>query len=189
MEKSMMNRKEFLKLACRLGMISGAIALAGGPGKLSAQTETTEKAAKAVEMKKKFKEFWVTNLMENMDSNLGEDLRIKLMEECGRDCARSSAIKQAEKYKGVFDGFLSYQKQFLGEENVTRKDNTVTLVLHRCYCPLVADGPEKLSDTYCYCSRGWIKEMFGTVTGKECGVKIIETVKRGGKTCSFEVAV
>jgi hypothetical protein len=31
---------------------------------------------------------WLTNLMKNMDTHLEEEIKIKILEECGRSCAK-----------------------------------------------------------------------------------------------------
>jgi predicted hydrocarbon binding protein len=59
----------------------------------------------------------------------------------------------------------------------------------KCLCPLVQSGSETLSDTYCNCSRGWVKEMFEMVSGKPVEVTLTESIKRGAKACRFVVQV
>jgi len=56
-----------------------------------------------------------------------------------------------------------------------------------CLCPIVEKGPEGLSGTFCYCSAGYVREMFESVTGRNTTVEILETIKRGGKGCKFKV--
>ena len=60
--------------------------------------------------------------------------------------------------------------------------------LRRCFFrPLVAELKEPLSASYCFCSAGWLREVYETVSGKPVTVEILETVKRGGKLCRFNV--
>jgi hypothetical protein len=56
-----------------------------------------------------------------------------------------------------------------------------------CYCPLASEIKEALSPTYCNCSAGWLKEMYETVTVKPVKVEVLETIKRGGQACRFNV--
>ncbi|HQT92614.1 MAG TPA: DUF6144 family protein, partial [Candidatus Kryptobacter bacterium] len=58
-----------------------------------------------------------------------------------------------------------------------------------CLCPLVESGPEGLSGTYCDCSVGYVREMFRTYTGKAVSVELLESLKRGGRTCRFGITV
>ena len=138
---------------------------------------------------KEFTERWVINLLESIDANLGEDEKVRMMESCGRACAREGIIKEAEACHGDLDKLLTKMKEWIGEKNVQRKGHQIALTYTQCVCRLVADGPAKLSNTYCYCSIGWLKEMFETVTGKSVEVELKESIKRGAKSCRFTVRV
>ncbi len=182
-----MNRKEFLKNACRISVASGAAFLiteTDGSGSLpSAQEE------QSMNRREKFAQDWVRALMTGMDNQLEEGTRVKLMESSGRACARRGAIKAALECKGDLDQFLATMKKWVGAENVHRNGKKVQLVYSKCLCPLVQSGSERLSDTYCNCSRGWVKEMFEAVCEREVGVELTESIKRGGKVCRFIVQV
>ncbi len=136
---------------------------------------------------KKFTERWVTNLMQSIDAHLDEETKINLMESCGRACARESAIGAAEKCEGDLTKLLSTLEKWIGKGNVQRDGDVVRVIYPRCLCHLVAKGPPRLPDTYCYCSRGWLKEMFETVHGEPVEVELLESIKRGGEQCSFTV--
>ena len=137
--------------------------------------------------RKKFSQRWVKNLIASIDENLNEKTKIKLMESCGRACAREEAKQSAKACRSDVEKFLSTMKKWIGKENVKKDGKTVTLVYPKCFCQLVADGPSKLPNTYCYCSQGWLKEMFETVVGKPVSVKLIDSIKRGAKTCTFTI--
>jgi predicted hydrocarbon binding protein len=136
---------------------------------------------------KKFTERWVTNLMRSIDAHLDEETKINLMESCGRACARESAIGAAEKCEGDLTKLLSTLEKWIGKGNVQRDGDVVHVIYPRCLCHLVAKQPPRLPDTYCYCSRGWLKEMFETVHGEPVEVELLESIKRGGEQCSFTV--
>jgi predicted hydrocarbon binding protein len=182
-----MNRKEFIKTACQAGVASGAALLIaesnGGGAVSSAQEEPT------MSKKEKFVQDWVKTLVGNMDRQLDEGTRVRLMELSGRACARQGAINTATACKGNLDKFLVAMKKWIGEDNVRRDGNKIHLVYSKCLCPLVQSGAEKLSDTYCNCSRGWLKEMYETVLGKPVDVQLTESIKRGGKACRFIVRI
>lgn len=57
----------------------------------------------------------------------------------------------------------------------------------KCYCPLVRDYHEKLSVTFCNCSRGWLKELFESELEKPVQVKLEKSIKRGDEICRFRV--
>lgn len=139
--------------------------------------------------KEKFAQDWIKTLMSNMDRQLDEGTRIRLMELSGRACARQGAVNTAKACKGDLDKFLAAMKKWVGGNNVRRDGNKIHLVYSKCLCPLVQSGTEKLSDTYCNCSREWVKEMYETVLGKPVDVQLTESIKRGGKACRFIVRI
>jgi predicted hydrocarbon binding protein len=135
---------------------------------------------------KGFREAWLKTLMEKMDAQLDEPSRIRLMEECGRACARRGAVAGLSKAAGGdLDKLLAAIGSHVGAENAKREGNMVRLRYTKCYCPLVSAGPERLPGTYCNCSRGWLLEVFGTVTGKPVKVEMVSSIKRGDAVCEF----
>ena len=89
------------------------------------------------------------------------------------------------KISGQLDSWLKKMKTWIGEENVKKEENSVRLIYSKCYCPLVQDSEPILSDTFCNCSLGWIKENFETVLQGPVKVKLEDSIMRGGKQCSF----
>ena len=109
------------------------------------------------------------------------------MQARGRSCARGGPVRRAQAHKGDVDGFVADTVKHAGPDAMRREGSLVKVLYPRCYCPLVSQGKQTLSPTYCECSIGWLKEMFETVSGKPVTVTALETVKRGGKVCRFEV--
>ena len=182
-----MNRKEFIKKACQIGVTSGAALLV--PESDDCCAMPIEQEEQSMSKKEKFTQDWIKTLMSDMDSQLDEGTRVKLMEQSGRACARQGAVNAAIACKGNLDKFLESMRKWVGEDNVRRDGNRIHLVYSKCLCPLVQSGSERLSDTYCNCSRGWVKEMCETVLAKPVDVQLTESIKRGGKACRFIVSV
>jgi hypothetical protein len=74
-----------------------------------------------------------------------------------------------------------------GEEYVRRDGDTVEVLCAECLCALVNEGPARLSDTYCTCSLGWMKETFEMAAGIPVDVTLVESVKRGDQRCRFMI--
>ena len=178
-----MERKEFLRASLCLGASCGAGPALGQEGKPGAApvTPCDEKAA--------FARSWIKHFMASLDAHIDEPRRLALMEARGRSCARGGAVKLAEAAKGSVDKLLSSLAGHLGPEGARREGNVVTIAYPTCFCPLVSEVKEGLSPTYCQCSVGWLKEMFETVSGRPVKVDALETVKRGGRTCRFNVVL
>lgn len=184
-----MRRKEFLGKALELGLTAGGMAAVGGlPATAAAGTgqQTTDMQARA----KRFREAWITTLMTNMEVKLNAKSRYELMESCGRACARrSEMISLARSCRGDVAKLVKALAGFLGGKGSFIEGNTVQLTYSRCYCELVAEGPERLPETYCHCSEGWVKEVFSTAARREVQVRTLQTIKRGAASCRFRIVL
>jgi hypothetical protein len=170
-----MKRKHFVQLA-------GALVTLGA-GKSSSQ----EPSAQAAERWQKMHQAWISSLMESLDTNVDEPTRARLMLAQGRACARRSMVKTAQACKGDMDKLVATMAKHVGQDNCRREGNVVHLRYPKCYCPIVAAGPERLSRTWCECSRGWVHEVFETVAGKPLEVELTHSVKRGDYDCRFVI--
>ena len=130
---------------------------------------------------------WIVSLMKNMEDQFQPDSRMRLMESCGRDCARRSSIypTQTEKIDPI--AFANTLKRYIGKENVIVEDGVIRLQYDTCFCPLVGKGPDRLPESYCHCSVGWLKEMFEKASGESVSVELIQSIKRGAPSCQFIV--
>jgi len=130
---------------------------------------------------------WIKNMLQSLDACLDEAAKTEVMESCGRACARGGVIGTARKFSGDLQGFLDRMAQWVGKDNVRHEGSVIHLVYPRCLCPTVAQDSSRLPDDYCLCSRGWLKEMFETVTGKPVEVELRHSIKRGADSCRFTV--
>lgn len=176
-----MDRKSFLMKSVQVGLVSGGLILFHKRG---AHVQTADEHGKR---EQRFKEDWIKAMMENMEKQFDEKSRIKLMETCGRDCAERGAIQIAESCKGNVDEMVKSLSGIPNLEIEKRNDNVYSVVYRKCFCELVCKGPERLPDTYCECSRGWLLKMFDTAADKRVEVEILQTIKRGGDVCGFMV--
>jgi hypothetical protein len=169
-----MDRKQFLSSLVVLGAAPAAPA--------------QETPAAAPDPREKFKQNWIASLMANMDGQMDPAQRTKLMEACGRACAQRGAVQGLGKAAGGdVDKLLQALGSHLGPQNATRAGNVAHLRYPKCYCPLVGSGPDRLSATWCECSKGWVLEVFGQVTGKPVTAELKSSIKRGDPECHFEI--
>ncbi len=174
-----MDRMSFLKKA--------VLAVTGGHFMIGSLEAPRANASNSEE--DMFKEAWITSLMENLEEQLDKKSRCRLMHSCGRDCARRGAIKLAESAGGDVKKMMEKFSGFPGCRMEFAEDRSISVTYEKCFCELVSKGPERLPETYCECSKGWLLEIFGTAAGKAVQVDILETIKRGGNFCRFVVKV
>jgi hypothetical protein len=183
-----MTRKRFFSRVFKLVVAAGAGVL--GTRTLLAFSEAGGSGQEdQMSQKSKVMHDWISSLMKSMDKHVDAEEKIKLLEDCGRACAGRHAKSEAAKHTGNLEGWLQALRKWVGPENVRREGNSIRVVYSKCFCPLVQDSPPLLSDTYCNCSRGWLKEVFETVVGSSVEVKLEESIMRGGNQCRFSVMI
>ena len=79
----------------------------------------------------------------------------------------------------------AYKKNF----EVWREGETVHVrygeVSKSCYCPVVKTRAPKADDLHCECTRMTHQSIFETALGRPVKVDVVESLRRGGRTCHF----
>ncbi len=182
-----MDRKEFFEKSLKFGLCSGALVVLGGTeSSVTAQTPPEELAR--VTREKEFIQNWLIDLLDTMETELDRESAEKLLAGCGRGCFRRHEFKQkiAERGKGDVDKLIEAYKQNF---EVWREGETVHIrygeVSNQCYCPAANYRTSKPQDIHCECTRSTHQTIFETALGRSIRVEIVESLRRGGKTCHF----
>lgn len=134
---------------------------------------------------------WIGAMIKSLDDKVDENARIRILEDCGRACAKRRAVKKVQALKARIkdlDKLLQeINKQHFWTDNLYRDNNTIYAIYSNCYCALIREGPENLSPSFCYCSRGWVKELAELIVEKPVEIEIVQTIKRGGTICKFAI--
>jgi len=193
-----MNRKEFLVQLTGYGAAATAMAAVPALAPCCAAAATLQAAeGTPVDKRMEFAQRWVKRMMDNLDNEVDETARTRLMHANGRSCFRGAAQPP---FQGGLDAFIEGAKKWAGDgpSPIRREGEIVYFDYVRnpaglkvsdgwCLCPLVEKGPEGLSGTFCECSVGYVAEMFTGVVGKPVRVELLESLKRGGKGCRFKI--
>jgi predicted hydrocarbon binding protein len=146
---------------------------------------------------------WVKEAMNKLDKMTDKKVRIQIMENCGYNCSavNKGVIEKAKakrkKYKSIEEFLKIEQLNPMTGTRLERKGN----VLHqfytpksytrpmRCYCSLLSGLPEnqKVSLTYCHCSKGFVKKFWEGVLERDVKVKLIKSVASGAQECEFAI--
>jgi hypothetical protein len=183
-----MDRKTFL---CRSvdGVLGCCAALALGPGALEAR-EGSPQAPPEGDREKTFIQNWLADLMDAIDKEADESVKLRLLGACGRACFERHEFKRnwAIQGRGDVDRLVAALK---ANFEVWREGDVVHIrygaVSKGCYCPAARYRPARPNDIHCYCTRATHQAVWETALGRAIRVDIAETVRRGGKTCHFLV--
>lgn len=174
-----MDRKEFFGAA--MGCCAGVLV---GIEPAVAQTAP----AAAVDPEKEFVKHWMEDLFESMDKVLDQETKVKVMAGCGQGCFRRHEFKReiARQGKGDLEKLLTaYHKNFEAWKEGGKVHIRFGEVSTVCYCPAAKYHPVRPNDMHCECTRATHQAIFETAMGREVKVEVVESLRRGGKTCHF----
>lgn len=204
-----MERSEFCKKFLATGIAcSCAIGLQAGGSLGSVLPGTAPQPGNPNETpcddKMEFTHTWIKRFMEVMDQQIDEGTRKKLMMANGMACATGAYSEIADvnpaSVEEIDKKIADWQKK-LGTENIYRDDRIIyfnyvsnprglKIADGYCLCPMIENGPETLSPTYCQCSAGYVQYMFQKmITGTPVDVELLESLRGGGKACRFKVRI
>lgn len=146
---------------------------------------------------------WVKDAMERLDALVDEETRNQVMENCGHNCALMNrrVIERAKarrrKYKSVDEFLEAEQRKPMKGTRLVREGDILYqfYVPHaftrpmRCYCSLLRGLPadERVSPTYCHCSKGFVEKFWEDVLERPVRVELIQSVVSGAEECKFAV--
>lgn len=177
-----MKRTDFTKLLLSAGLCPFVIQ---GISATKANNQSSDTLTEA-----SFIENWLTDLLETMEKELDRETCVKLIEGCGHGCFRRHEFKVniAKKGKDSIEKLLeAYAEVFEVWEAKDGIHIRFGEVSERCYCPVVQNIPPKENDLHCECQKATHEAIFEAALGKKTKVNILETLRRGGKTCHFLV--
>jgi len=144
---------------------------------------------------------WMKGAMERLDRLTDEGTKLKIMENCGYNCAKinkraiEEAVARRRKFKTADEFVEAEQKKptkgtrLVREGNVLYQYYTPQSYGVRCYCEMVAAAEGEISPTYCHCSKGFVKKLWEAVLEKPVDVEFIQSVISGANECKFAVHI
>lgn len=183
-----MNRKEFFRSSLAAGACAGCFLMPVASVVAAETPQPEDEKYMQLLQEKVFIQNWLSDLLDTIDENLDEPSKQFLLAGCGKGCFNRHQFKRdiAEQGKGDVDKLIAtYKKNF----EVWKEGNTVHVrygeVSQGCYCPAAKYRPAKPNDLHCECTRATHQTIFETALGRRVDVKILESVRRGNKTCHF----
>ncbi len=177
-----MDRKEFLKGACGLGVCGCVLTVFGVPESLEAAAPTD-----TPDQRLAFAQYQLANLVRFMAADTAAAAAAAgVLEKTGRECAKLGQLPA--RFKGDPDGYFAAAKKNWGTDFSWDKENgiiTVAVAEGPCGCPLV--DSRRTPAFWCNCSVGYQREAFETIFGRPVQASLKDSKLSGGKRCIFEV--
>jgi hypothetical protein len=182
-----MNRKVFLARSVS-GLVGCCAAAAFGSSGAEAAGQAQPPAVP--DREKQFIQNWLADLMEAIDREKDEAVKVRLIGACGKACFERHEFKHSMPVagRGDVDKLIAALKASF---EAWREGQFVHVrfgaVSPGCYCPAARYRPARANDLHCNCSRGSHQAIWETELGRPVRVDILESVRRGDKTCHFLV--
>lgn len=123
-------------------------------------------------LEKRFDPPAVKKIRMNCQCGYGMDEKLALLNEL---IASSSSLEEfANNYKAKAAG-LSYL------------DGDLFLQFNFCPCPMLAEVDKLETNTWCQCTTGYSKVLFGKAFGCEVDVELLKSVKMGDDICLMKI--
>ena len=177
-----MDRKDFLKNACGLGVCGCALSLLGAPEPLHAED------AAVPDQRLAFARYQLAKMIGFMATDTTAGACAGILEKTGRECAKLGQLQV--KFKGDPEGYFAATKKNWGTDCSWDKEKgiiTVAVAAGDCGCPLV--DSKRTPAVWCNCSVGYQKEAFETIFGRPVQASLKESKLSGSKRCVFEVTL
>jgi predicted hydrocarbon binding protein len=186
-----MKRKDFFKNICKYGLCSCAAFTLLGRDETYAVSDDQDQDIKDLEWKLDFIHKRFAKLLGIIDTTLDVNKKGEILEKLGHECAKEYK-EDALIYKGNIEGYLEEIMKKWVEKTEFDKEKGIVRIFDKkretCFCPFI-EKSLITSDTMCYCSIGWQKEIYETITGKPVNVIVTDSILKGGERCSFEISL
>jgi len=152
--------------------------------------------------KKKTAEF-VKQVMQKLDGAVDEKTRTRIMQSCGYNCAKKNhkvierVVARRKKFESIDEFLAAEQRKPMKGTKLTREGNVLYQYYTpqaftrpmRCFCGLFRELPkeDRVSITYCNCSRGFVEKYWEAVLGKSVEVEILQSAISGARECKFAI--
>ncbi len=187
-----MDRKEFLKSACGIGVCGCALNMLGAASLLHAAEPAAKPAAgppaapAPEDRRLAFARYQMAKLLGFMAADASAGTCAGILEKTGRECAKIGQLGAT--FKGDPERYFATAKKAWGTEFAWDKEKgvvTVAVAEGDCGCPLV--DKKRTPAVWCNCSVGYQKESFEAIFGRPVQVSLKESKLGGAKRCVFEV--
>jgi predicted hydrocarbon binding protein len=129
----------------------------------------------------------LVDLLKEAEGQVDEEL-VSMLERRGRSCISATYIKKAkDAAKGAKDTDEFLDSLAKSVRLLKREGDKVYMVYPKCYCHKPKGFEGDMPDSYCYCSVGWVKEMFEQALERPVEVRLEASVLRGDEACQLRV--
>lgn len=142
---------------------------------------------KAVEEKN---EEWVKSSMRRLESRFKDETvkEIRMSCQCGYGMEEKLAlVKELRSAANSLEEFAGSEKAKAA--GLFCEDGELYLQFHFCPCPMLAEVERLETKTWCQCTTGYSKVLFGKAFSCEVDVELLESIKTGDDRCLMKIVL
>jgi hypothetical protein len=133
---------------------------------------------------------WIKKLLTNLDVHVDEATRKTIMGACGASCPfthlTDDKLLEIKKNSNNDREFLD---QLCLQWRMKNENEKYFVVFDQCYCPLVNEDTQGVSETLCYCTLGNIQHKFAIGLDRKVDVIMEKTILAGDEECRFSIQI
>lgn len=195
-----MDRRNFMGKSLFVGIACSCL----NSFKVQGVTSINEHPTTPCNEKVEFTKTWVSRFFSVLDDQIDPEILNKVMRQNGKLCFTNGTGDigeiESRSVEEIDSILTNINRESSSENNPRREGNSIYFSYTKnpkglkvadgfCLCPMVEDGPAKLSPTFCQCSVGYVELLFKKITGRDVKVELLESLRSGGKQCSFKIEV
>ncbi len=181
-----LDRKNFIKKACA----TTACMCGFGSIVFSNNNNRPEPDIQEIDPRLQLVQNWISSLLENLQSGFDEKNLKPIIKQSS--VIHYSNLKMDEmltEYVGDLEKFIVFIEEKWGWK--VQYDKELKIIVadenkNTCVCPIL-DAKSTGTTAICYCSEGFAESMFSKVLGIPVNAKVISSVRRGDKSCKYEM--
>jgi hypothetical protein len=131
---------------------------------------------------------WIKELLKNLDKNVDESTKEKILGACGEKCPFTHLKdERLLEIKKASTGDIDFLNNLCDQWRMVNENQQFYVVFDQCYCPLVSEDTTGASKALCYCTLGNLKHKFSIGLDQGVKIKMIKSILAGDKECRFHI--
>lgn len=131
---------------------------------------------------------WVKNTMKRLEDNFDQQTvkKIRMNCQCGYAMDEKLAlVKELMASSKSLEEFANNEKA--RSVGLSYAEHSLFLQFSFCPCPMLAEVDKLDSKTWCQCTTGYSKVLFGKAFGCEVDVELLKSLKMGDNICLMKI--
>lgn len=145
-------------------------------------------AHKIVYSKQEDNPTWVKNTMKRLEDNIDNSTikKIRMNCQCGYEMDEKLALlKELLTSSSNLEEFANHDKAKAA--GLSYQNGNLYLQFTSCTCPMLVDVDRLETNTWCQCTAGYSKVIFGKAFGCEVDVELLKSIKMGDDICLMRI--